>query len=1186
MFLKALEIQGFKSFPDRTRIGFDKGITAVVGPNGSGKSNISDAIRWVMGETSVKQLRGGGKMENVIFGGTAVRNAMGYASVQLVVDNSDRRIDVEADEVTIGRKYYRSGESEYSVNGQSVRLRDVYELLLDTGLGRDGYSVIGQGRIAEIVGAKSNERREIFEEASGIARFRYRKNEAERRLASTEENLVRLRDILGELEDRIGPLEKDSIKAKKFLELSEEKKSLEVTLWVDTIRETRDTLRGQQRKIEIAQSDYDNKGREIDEIDEQTQEIRTEIERIIIDMDNGNAEIRRLQEEVSGRDSRVAVLKNDIEHNTSSIEELNREIEQSGESAGAIAGEIALHTAAIIRAEKDLREAREQIEKLEQNMAEIQAKSLATGERRGEVQAKLTMLSDRITALRVQQASAFSAKESAQLQLQNECGNKQQATENCKELEQQKKETEEFLQITNQQLTKLENIKGGLELKLNARKQALAQADEAERNAARQAESATQRIAMLKDLERSLDGFQASVKSVVKAAREGRLRGIIGPVSTILSVKQGYEVAIETALGYSLQNVVVDGETAAKAAMTFLKQTNSGRATFLPLDTVKGQYFDASRLPSGALSAQTLVQYDGRYENIVSSLLARIVVVDDINEASRVAKALDYRNRIVTRDGQIINAGGSFTGGSVSRSAGLFSRKQEIEDLSRKLLSMQQQQKVAEEQTDKVKSEVDQLAAELTATASEAITAGGDKIRGESELGRINQAIHAAQATSKALEQMCAQLTEQIKQAENKQEQTQKEQQQMDNEVRQYTTELAGITGDDDSFLAGREAFTNQLSDLRLAALGHERDADLHRQSIETLHSRTGESEARQAALAANIEKLKAQNAEYEEKIKTVLREAEDTKAKIETTERNIREKGQMRLQKEGSITGQTTRVRAITAEREELGREIARLTEQKHTLEVRYDSTISQLWDEYELTVTDAEALCVTFDSATDLRRRVGELRNKIRGLGNVNVGAIEEFEEVNSRYTFLKKQVDDVEESKASLEKMIGDLSAEMTVMFAQSFSQINTHFGRIFAELFGGGRGVLSLSNPDDLLESGIEIEVAPPGKIIKDLSSLSGGEQALVAICIYFAILAVNPAPFCVLDEIEAALDDVNVVRYAQYLRRITAETQFILITHRRGTMEEADILYGVTMQEDGVSKMLRLSVADVDASLVR
>ena len=1185
MYLKALEIQGFKSFPDRTRISFDEGITAVVGPNGSGKSNISDAIRWVLGETSVKQLRGGGKMENVIFGGTENRGAMGYASVQLVVDNSDRRIDVEADEVTIGRKYYRSGDSEYSVNGQSVRLRDVYEMLLDTGLGRDGYSIIGQGRVAEIVSAKSAERREIFEEASGIARYRYRKNEAERRLAASEENLVRLRDILAELEGRVGPLERESEKAKKFLQLSAERKSLEVTLWVDTIKTTREDLRSQQRKIEIATADYDQKGAEIDQIDQETQETRAEIEQIIIEIERANAKIRTLQEQAGGRDAKVAVLRNNIEHNESSMQTLLQEMEQSGDAAGEIETEIENHREEIEKEEERLAETNRKIASLEAELAEIGERSLATGERRGQLQAQLAELTAKTTEWKVGQAGAETTVESAKQQLEEREKTLVEASASLDRLVAERGDTEAYLSAIEAEQTKLENIKGGLEMKLASRQKNLAEAEQAEQKALREAENAEHRLHMLRELEHSLDGFQTSVKNVVKASREGKLRGIIGPVSTILDVKPGYEVAIETALGFSLQNVVVDGEAAAKAAMAHLKQTNGGRATFLPMDTVKPQHFKG-KLPDGAAVAQSLVRYDAKYENIASSLLARIVVVEDIADASRAAKALDYRNRVVTRDGQVINAGGSFTGGSISRSAGLFSRQQEMLELQKKQAELQAKQQQAAQATAKAKAEADALQAELTATSSEMVTHSEDRIRADGELSRILAAQQAGEEQRRRLTCECDELTEQIEQAVRRQKEAAEEQQRLSKQIEELSEELAGIAGEDDGFLAEREKLSQALSSLRLEALGQERDAELHRQNIETLKSRTGEAAARKEALSENIKRLQAENAEYEEKIKNVGREAEENKGSIEQTEQEIRALTEKRLAKEGSITGQTGKERQITSEREALGREIARLGEQRTSMESRYDSTISQLWDEYELALSDAEKMCVAFTSASELRRRVGELRGKIRDLGHVNVGAIEEFEEVNSRYTFLKKQVQDVEDSKAELEKMIAELCAEMTALFAESFADINDHFGRIFAELFGGGRGALKLADPEDLLESGIDIEVAPPGKIIKDLSALSGGEQALVAICIYFAILAVNPSPFCVLDEIEAALDDVNVIRFAQYLRRITKHTQFIVITHRRGTMEEADVLYGVTMQEDGISKLLRLNVAEVDASLVR
>lgn len=1184
MFLKALEIQGFKSFPDRTRITVGKGITAVVGPNGSGKSNISDAIRWVLGETSAKQLRGGGKMENVIFGGTQQRGAMGFASVSLVVDNTDRRIDVDNDEVTIGRKYYRSGDSEYSVNGQNVRLKDIYELFLDTGLGRDGYSVIGQGRIAEIVGAKSNERREIFEEASGIAKYRYRKNEAERRLASAEENLVRLRDILGGLEERVGPLERESKKAKQYLELAERRKGLEVTLWVDTVQKARDTVREQQRKIEIAGADYARAGREIEAIDAETESTRAEIEHLITEADRCNAEIRAITEEIAGADSRIAVLENDIAHNDATIASLKEEIGQSGLGREAIAAEVRGHGEGIAACERQAAAYAARTGELEALLEELQNRSAASGERRGVVTGRLNAMAARITDLKVAAAGAASSVEAAKKRLAAAESEGAANAALTRDLEEQKAETDAFLQDAVERLTRLENIKGGLTLKVESRRGALAQADENEQKLLRAIEAARQRIAMLKDLERNMDGFQSSVKAVMKAAANRRLRGITGPVSTILSVKPGYEVAIETALGFALQNIVVENETAAKAAMAFLRDERAGRATFLPLDTVKPGSFNG-RLPEGAVLASSLVTYDEKYANIVSSLLGRIVVVDDINEASRTARALDYRNRVVTVDGQVVNAGGSFTGGSVSRSAGLFSRKQEIDELKKKVEALEKQRDAAEEKTDRAKAEVDALSAELTATESEAITAGGDKIRGEVESGRIAAALSQARAAGEMLSAERAQLAAQIAASEKAGADAAAEMEVLTRDSAALEEELRAISGSDDTFLETRTRLADELSDLKLKALAAQKDIESHRAAIAQLESRTDESDARARQLAANIETLTAQNAERAAQIETIRAAIASSRNEIEKREEAKAGAVRRRMEKEGGITQQTARVRKITDEREALGREIARLTEQKEQKDAEYEQTVAKLWEEYELTLSAAQELCVPFESGAELRRQVSEVRGKIKALGNVNVSAIEEYAEVSQRYEFLRAQVGDVETSKAELQKLIAGLSDEMRAMFSESFAAINRNFGRIFAELFGGGTARLYLEDEADVLGSGISIEVAPPGKIIRNLSALSGGEQALVAISIYFAIFGVNPAPFCVLDEIEAALDDVNVTRFAQYLRRISSETQFIVITHRRGTMEEADVLYGVTMQEDGVSKVLKLDLEHVDASLV-
>ncbi|MCI6740134.1 MAG: chromosome segregation protein SMC [Bacteroidales bacterium] len=1184
MILKELEIQGFKSFPDKIKVQIRPGITAVVGPNGSGKSNISDAIRWVLGETSSRQLRGSGKMEDVIFGGTQRRGAMGFASVHLTLDNTDRRLDVDSDEVVIGRKYYRSGESEYSINGQNVRLKDVYELLLDTGLGRDGYSIIGQGKIAEIVGVKSGERREIFEEASGIARYRYRKNEAERSLEAAEENLVRLRDILSELEDRVGPLEKESEKAKKYLELAQTRKELEVTLWVEKIRRARETVRAQQRNLETAQADYDRLSGQIQSLDEETEQIRRESERMIVENERCGNEIRSLQDQIAGLESQRAVLNNDMAHNRESMDAYREEIRQSEAGGQEIARAIEEHRAQIARQKEEIAGLDAQITHLEEQLEELQKQNESTGERRGAVAALLARLTASQTEERVSQAAENSAAENARQRLEQSGADRAQTGSQLERDREEAGENRKYLEKLEADLTRLQNIKGGLTLKLEGRRRQLGEADETEQRVSRSLDAARQRLSVLSDLEKNMDGYQQSVRSVMRAAQNHRLRGIVGPVGSILKVKPGYETAIETALGFAAQNIVVDGESSAKSAIAFLKAEKGGRATFLPMDTMQGQHMDQSRLPSGQV-ASSLVEYDPRYDRIVANLLGRIVVVEDLDEASRVARALSYRNRVVTVDGQVINAGGSFTGGSTSRSAGLFSRRQEMEELKGRIRQLTQQEEQAQENTDKWKAEVDGLTAQLTAVDSEIVTAQGDKIRAEMEQNRLDGAVSQGEAALTLLEGEAEELQKTLAQSEANGRRAQAELERLAGEIQKLEGELNQLEGSDDSFLTTRSRLSEELTAARMDRLAADKDVERLEEAIRGLESRTGEAGQRRQELNEAIGRLEETNRNLEEQIRGLAGQAETWQNEIKTLEKRREEAAARRMELDASLTGQNQKVRAVTDQREECSRELARLAERKDSAEQEYDQTVSRLWDEYELAVSDAEKLCVAFESLPELNRRVNEVRGKIRALGNVNVNAIEEFDQVNRRYQALKAQVEDVEKSRAELIRMVQQLSGEMKKLFTASFAQINENFGRIFNELFGGGTASLELTDQEDVLESGIEIHVAPPGKVIKNLSALSGGEQSLVAICIYFAILAVNPAPFCILDEIEAALDDVNVVRYAQYLRRITENTQFIVITHRRGTMEAADVLYGVTMQEDGVSKLLKLDLDTMDASLV-
>ena len=1184
MVFKELEIQGFKSFPDKVKITFDAGVTGVVGPNGSGKSNLSDAVRWVLGETSSRQLRAAGKMEDVIFGGTRRRSAMGFASVRLTLDNTGHTLDVDADEVTIGRKYYRSGDSEYTINGQVCRLRDVYELLLDTGIGRDGYSVIGQGRIAEIVAAKSSERREIFEEACGIAKYRYRKTEAERRLAAAGENLERLRDILGELESRVGPLEKESAKAQKFLELSEQRKTLEVTLWTDSVHRARDTVRQQVRDYETAQADYERFDGEAKAAEQEAEEIRMQAQQLTIAVERLNGDIRSITEQISGSDSRIAVLENDILRNEESIASLRSEIE-AGEQDGAEAdAALQRHRAVAAKMEAEGEKLAAEIDALNAELEQLADASNASGARKDTLRSEITDLTAKRTEAQVAQAAAEAAEETARQRLPALEQAVQEGTDQWETARQDLTDTICYREMLTENEKQLANVRSGLELKLKNRKAALDEADTAEQRLGRELDAARQRLSVLRELEKNMDGYQNSVKAVMRAAGARRLRGIIGPVSAILKVEPGCEVAVETALGAALQNIVVENEAAAKAAIALLRSDNAGRATFLPLDTVQPGVF-RGRLSGTARLASSLVQADARYDNIVSNLLGRIIVVEDINEASRVARDNGFRSRVVTMDGQVINAGGSFTGGSVQRSAGLFTRKQEMEKLRIRAAKLQKDCLAAQEKTDQCKEQVDALQAELTATASEQITAANDRVRAEAEQKRLEAAAAQLETARNARRQEIDTLQAALADSRAKAEDAAKLQAELTAKIDRRTAEMSRIAEGDDSFLTRQNALAQDLSAKRLEQVTRQKDAELAYSQIAALEQRARDAAARRASLEESVAALAARSDACRAEIADIRQTRADSQTTIAQKEAEIREATQKRLARQQAETETLAHARTAADSREEMSREMARLAERKAAAESEYDQTVAKLWDEYQLSVSQAEALCVEFDSLPALRAQVADLRGKIRALGSVNVSAIEEYKEVKARYDALVTQVTDVEESRNELSRMISKLSAQMREIFTDSFRAINENFGRVFAELFGGGEASLMLEDESDVLSSGIGIRVAPPGKVIKNLEALSGGEQALVAISIYFAILAVNPAPFCILDEIEAALDDANVVRFAQYLRRVSDKTQFIVITHRRGTMEAANVLYGVTMQEDGVSKLLKLDLEQVDATLV-
>ncbi len=1186
MVLKALEIHGFKSFPDRTVLSFGQGITAVVGPNGSGKSNISDAIRWVLGEQSNKSLRGS-KMEDVIFSGTEERRAVGFAEVSLIIDNSTRVLDFDSDDVKVTRRYYRSGDSEYMLNNATVRLKDIQLLFMDTGLGRDGYSIVGQGRIGDIVASKSEERREIFEEAAGIAKYRYRKNEAERRLNATEDNLLRLRDIVKELEDRVGPLAEQSEKAKAFLELSAEKKGLEIGLWLYQIDRSRDVLRSLQSKLELARTQYDAAGADIDRLEAQTEEIAREAQALAVQMDEIRRAAAALEEEALRAESESAVLRNDIFHRGETIERVREDIRKFETGMEQIDEEVTRHTADIAAEQAKIDEAQAQSLVLSEQMEALSRNSEAVTGQMDTLSAEAAALALQLSDIRVQRVSGETALSEIAMRLTQLAAGVTLRTEQANEAEKERKACAEDRASVEEKLTSLRNSQKGYTLRLQKRQEkSQALKEEADRLTL-DAEAAVRRVNLLEEMERNLEGFSDSVKTVVKQGERGMLRGLHGPVSGLVHAKKEYALAVETALGAATQHVICDREEDAKRAIAYLKENRAGRVTFLPISSMKGTLLSEKGLEEeeGFIGlASELVSCDKQYEEIARSLLGRIAVVEDLDRAVEIARKYKHRFRIVTLDGQVINAGGSMTGGSSVRGAGLLSRRAEIEQLKKKAEKQKAAADEARRNAQTALQETAAVEAEVAGLAAEIAVATEDAIRLDGELRRLTELAENSRREAENATQEIEQLNTRSAEHRTAMEEAETVTAAIVQKQQTLEEQMAQVSGGRQQLSDERDALAARIGDVKLAILSHRKEIEAHEAAIADLRAREADSGSYREALEAQIAAIEQQNAETEQRIEELTARAAALREQAAAGLGEI----EVLIQRRETGEQQQTECRRLSREksdeREQAGREVARLEEKVETASHEAEDIVRKLYDEYELTRAEAEQEAPPIEEPAKAGRRLGELKSKIRALGSVNVAAIEEYKEVSERYNFLSEQVRDVEVSKEELLKLIGELTSQMRDIFVERFRQINQHFGETFTELFGGGQAKLELADPNDILHSGIEMHVQPPGKKILNLDSLSGGEKALVAIALLFAILNVTPSPFCVLDEIEAALDDVNVDRYATYLRRMCEKTQFIVITHRRGSMEEADVLYGVTMQEKGVSKLLELRASEVEQKL--
>ena len=1177
MILKSLELQGFKTFPDKTSLQFERGITSVVGPNGSGKSNISDAMRWVLGEQSVRTLRCS-KMEDVIFNGTPQRKALGFAEVTLTIDNADRRLPFDNDTVAVTRRYYRSGESEYLINKNTVRLKDINELFMDTGLGRDGYSIIGQGKIDSIVAARSEDRREIFEEAAGISRYRYRKEESERRLNKAEENLVRLRDILSELEGRVEPLRLQAEKAEQFIALDKEKKGLEIGIWLETLDRSGRVLREHGEKISLAQAQHGELEEEIQSIAQRTEENLREVNQCTVGMEEARAQAAALDEQAVRAEGEASLLENDAAHNRENLRRLEGQVEEASRSGQDVDQEISGKREEMAQKERQIQESRDRLLAFTQRLEELRQGADEATRQMEQAAVELAQYNASLAEQRI----ALSSTQTSVVEIRHRAGaveeSVRQAQERLASAQQEARELEELLQAAETAVSGRENAVKGYEMRLESRRRRAQQAKEAWDKLVLDGNEQLRRAKLLTDLERNLEGFSQSVKQVMKEAGRGMLSGVCGPVTQLLKTPREYAVALETALGASMQHIVVETEQDAKNAIRLLKQRDWGRATFLPLTTIRGNVYDPreiQQLPGFVGMANTLCSCEEKYGSIRDSLLGRVAVAEDLDSAAAIAKRTGYRLRVVSLDGQVVNAGGSLTGGSKGRSSGLLSRASEIQRIREKAADLQRQAEASQQEYRQRQGELSSCEAELDAARGELSSAQEERIRITSERARVSRELEQLAETAAGLEKERNDSEGRLQELGEREKAVRAAISRLEGQVRQAETESQRLSGIREEQMSHCDEISQTIQEIRLGEFSAQKDWDALAAAVAGLEERKRDSAGAVLRLRQEMDALREKNTHLEQQRQAALVRAQEQRGQAEAKRQSLQSIAQQRSGLEREAQSLREREREVTAQRENVGRELARLQERSENLQKEYDAILSRMWEEYELTRREAEEVGERIEDLPTAQRRLAELKNKIKALGAVNVGAVVEYQEVSERYAFLKGQVDDVEKSKAELLELIQDLTKHMRQQFTERFAQINQNFGQIFRELFGGGAAELSFTDDSDVLTSGIEIKVHPPGKIVTHIESLSGGEKALVAISIYFAIMRVNPPPFCVLDEIEAALDDVNVARFAQYLRRMSRQSQFITITHRRGTMEGSDMLYGVTMQDQGISKLLAL-----------
>ena len=1186
MYLKSLEVQGFKSFPDKTLIRFGDDITAIVGPNGSGKSNISDAILWVMGEQSTKTLRGA-KMEDVIFGGTQKRAAVGFAEATLTLDNTDRALSYDADEVMVTRRFYRSGDSEYYINKQSSRLRDIHELFMDTGLGREGYSNIGQGRIDEILSLKSADRREIFEEAAGISKYRHRKEETERKLLHTEDNLLRIGDKVSELELQLAPLKEQSEKARKYLALKEELRGVEVAVWMETLEKLSAAAKKAEEDYASASFVLQQAHDDLDRLYRQAQTLGEELRNR-----DGELETLRLKSNMlSGThqqlEGQMAVLQGNLQNNENNILRIQEELQGQEDRSGGIVVQIRQTQLRISQIDSALEEKRQTLEQLQQQLAAMTASAQGLTrqylELRGQESGLAADIAGRQADVRGLEESMLQTRE----RLEQLGGDLSAGASRRHEAQTNLEQSRQSLRKAQEDVTAAGNTISGYLLRQNGRLQRRDALTEELRTLTAKLDSVAAKARVFRAMERDFESYQKSVRMVMQEAQRGALRNIHGPVSRLIRTEDAFTVAIEIALGAAMQQIVVGSEADGKAAISYLKRTGGGRATFLPLNTIQGRTLQENGLEScrGFVGiAAALVSCEGQYRGIVENLLGRTVIVSDMDAAIQMSQKYKNRFKIVTLDGQVMNPGGSMTGGSTNKEAGILSRANELEKLTVQEKKLQQDRSVAEAELREAQRLCDQVEFQLAAARDQLREAEDQVLRLQGQekqheilLNAIAEAENSARREKEMLELRDRSDRERYSAQQAK---LQVYSQQLE-QIRGQLAELEGSQTEASQLTAG---ITEQMTGLRTEAAALDAEAATARSHIADLQTLRSSMEGDREKKLLLMESIRQDNLRLEAEVEALRQRQQENDA--EAAQMNVQLQQLLAIRAEAEAGKTRSEREAQEKNKDILNMERARalLEQKKLTAAMEERQIIDKLWESYDLTPGTAAAHAAQIENVAAGNRRIGELKRKIGGLGTPNLGAIEEYARVNERYTYLAAQRDDVLHSKRELESIIRDITKEMTVIFVSEFRKIDHYFGEVFEEMFGGGKGQLILEDPENPLTCGIEIRVQPPGKQVKTITLLSGGEKAFVAIALYFAILKVRPTPFCMLDEIDAALDDRNVERFSKYLHNLSKKTQFIVITHRRGTMEASDVLYGVTMQEQGISKLLRLDLNQMEEYL--